>query len=245
MVKRKYPVDVHTHTISSGHAYSTWLENIREAADKGIELLGITDHGPEMVGAPKAIYFNNLVIIPRNIYGVTVLRGCEANILDDSGKLDIPLRIKKKLDVMIASMHESCIKSLSIDDNTNAYLNVMEDPYVDIIGHPGNPHFPIHEEEIVKRAAEKNVIIEINNSSFISRKGSEVNCSRIAKLCKEYGTRVIMGSDSHICFNIGEFSHAIEILEKVDMPEELIMNTDKFKLLHYLKNKGKIEDIQL
>lgn len=242
---RKYPVDVHTHTVSSGHAYSTWLENIREAADKGIEVLGISDHGPAMQGAPDIIYFNNLKAIPRNVYGVTVLRGCETNILDDKGNIDIPLRTEERLDIIIASMHDICIKSSGVVNNTNALLNVMENPYVDIIGHAGNPFFPINEEEVVKKAAEKNVIIEINNSSFTSRKGSESNCFNIAALCKKYGTKVIMGSDSHICFTIGEFSKAIEILKQVDMPENLIMNSDKNKLLYFLKNKGKIADMEL
>ncbi|MCX7658918.1 MAG: PHP domain-containing protein, partial [Oscillospiraceae bacterium] len=41
-------VDSHTHTISSGHAYSTIQEIAREAAGRGIEMVAITDHGPSM-----------------------------------------------------------------------------------------------------------------------------------------------------------------------------------------------------
>lgn len=243
MEKRKYPVDVHTHTIASGHAYCTWLENIREAADKGMELLGITDHGPAMPGATPLIYFNNLKAIPRNVYGVTILKGCEANILGGNGRIDLPAKTKERLDIIIASMHDICMKSLSVDNNTNALLDVMEDPYIDIIGHPGNPYFPINEEKVVRKAAEKNIIIEINNSSFTSRLGSEDNCIKIAKLCKQYNTKVIMGSDSHVCFTIGEFAKAQSVLEMVGMPEELIMNSDKYKLIHHLKNKGKLKDV--
>ena len=43
---RKYPVDLHTHTIISGHAYSTLLENIEECKEKGIEVYGVSDHAP-------------------------------------------------------------------------------------------------------------------------------------------------------------------------------------------------------
>ena len=41
-------LDTHTHTIASGHAYNTINEMVRSAADKGLKLLGITDHAPMM-----------------------------------------------------------------------------------------------------------------------------------------------------------------------------------------------------
>lgn len=44
----KFVLDAHTHTIASGHAYSTLLENVNYAAEKGLELIGITDHAPAM-----------------------------------------------------------------------------------------------------------------------------------------------------------------------------------------------------
>ena len=36
----KLMADTHTHTIASSHAYSTLLENIRQAAQVGLECLG-------------------------------------------------------------------------------------------------------------------------------------------------------------------------------------------------------------
>ena len=43
-------LDMHTHTVASGHAYNTIYEMAQSAADKGLELLGIADHGPAMPG---------------------------------------------------------------------------------------------------------------------------------------------------------------------------------------------------
>ena len=120
----------------------------------------------------------------------------------------------------------------------------MENPNVHIIGHSGNPSFPIYEEEVVKKAKEKDIMIELNNSSFVSsRKGSDVYCTKIAKLCKECGTRVVMGSDAHTCFHIGEFSEVINLLKSIQMPEKLVMNTSKKKFIEYLKNKNKLIDV--
>ena len=39
----KIALDVHTHTLASGHAFSTLQEKAPAAADKGLELLAITE----------------------------------------------------------------------------------------------------------------------------------------------------------------------------------------------------------
>lgn len=244
----KYVLDTHTHTIASGHAYSTLLENVKEASENGIETLAATDHGPKMPGASHIFYLGNMKVLPRKIYGVTLLKGCEANIMDFQGSLDIPRRIEEKLDIIIASLHDVCIAPGSIEENTRALIGAMKNPYVDIIGHCGNPVFPIYEEEVVKAARENNVLIEINNSSLPengSRAGSLDICTKVAKLCKEYGVKVTIGSDAHSCFQIGRFEHAHKLLVNVGMPQELIMNTESDKILRYLKNKGKLEDLKL
>ncbi len=240
----KYVVDVHTHTIVSGHAYTTLLENVREAKAKGIKILGNTEHGPKMPGGPHLFHFGNIKVIPREIDGVTILRGCEANIMDFDGSLDIPDYIEERLDLIIASLHDVCIKPGTAEENTRALLGAMDNPNVHIIGHSGNPAFPICKEAMVQKAKEKDILIELNNSSLAgSRKGSESNCINIAKLCKEYGVKVIIGSDAHTCFHVGEFDLVHRLLEEINMPEELIMNNDEFKLLKYLKKKGKLKEL--
>lgn len=234
-------LDMHTHTIVSGHAYSTLTENAKYASKKGIELLGTTDHGPSMPGAPHEWYFANFKVLPRELFGVTMLYGCEANIINYDGNLDLPLFLQDKVDILIASMHEPVMEaSKDADLNTSAFLKVMENPNVHIIGHSGNPRFPIHEEELVRKAKEKNILIEINNSSFVSsRIGSEKNCSKIARLCKEHGVKIIINSDAHFHQKIGEFDAALSILKEIDMPEELIINKSKAEFLDFLKIKGK------
>jgi len=236
----KNVIDVHTHTIASGHAYTTLLENAREAALKGIKVLGVSDHGPKMPGGPHIFYFGNLKVVPRDLFGIKILRGCEANIIDFEGNIDIPERIQNSLDYIIASLHDVCIEPGTIDENTNAYLKVMENPNVMIIGHPGNPSFPINIEAFVKKAKEKGIIIEINSSSFKgARRGCEQTCYDIARLCRDYGVKLIFGSDAHTCYQIGEFHEAIELIKDLNIPEELIMNIDEFKFINFLNEKGK------
>ena len=241
----KYLSDLHTHSIVSGHAYSTLLENINYCAEKGIKILGTSEHAPTMPGAPHYWYFGNMKVVPRVINGVTILRGCEANILDIDGSLDMTDESSRNLDYMIASFHEPVFKPKSKEENTLAILNVM-DKYdkVEILGHLGNPNYELDYEAIVKKAKEKNIMIEINNSSLLgsSRVGSDVNCKKVALLCREIGTKVILTSDSHINTCIGVFNKGIELLEEIQMPKELVMN-DPEKLIAHLKSKGRLSDL--
>ena len=183
----KYLSDLHTHSIVSGHAYTTLLENINYCAEKGIKVLGTSEHAPSMPGAPHYWYFGNLKVVPRVINEVTILKGCEANILDIEGSLDMSDEASKNLDYMIASFHEPVFKPRSREENTLAILNVM-DKYdkVEILGHLGNPNYQLNYEAIIKKAKEKDIMIEINNSSLLgsSRIGSDVNCKKVALLCR-------------------------------------------------------------
>lgn len=241
----KYLSDLHTHSIVSGHAYTTLLENINYCAEKGIKVLGTSEHSPSMPGAPHYWYFGNLKVVPRVINGVTILKGCEANILDIEGSLDMSDEASKNLDYMIASFHEPVFKPRSKEENTLAILNVM-DKYdkVEILGHLGNPNYQLNYETIIKKAKEKDIMIEINNSSLLgsSRIGSDVNCKKVALLCKEIGTKVILTSDAHINTCIGVFNKGIELLNEIQMPEELVMN-DPEKLIAHLKSKGRLSDL--
>ena len=61
----KILLDVHTHTVASGHAFSTLQEMVRTAADKGLQILGITEHTGGIPGTCSPIYFRNLPVVPR------------------------------------------------------------------------------------------------------------------------------------------------------------------------------------
>lgn len=233
----KLTVDTHTHTIASGHAYSTVQEIAREAANNGIGMFAVTDHGPSLPDAPHLWHIGNLKELPPEIYGVRVLKGAEANIIDYSGGIDIPVEYLKRLDFVIASYHDVCIKPSTVEDHTNAMVNVLKNPYVDAVAHPGNPQFQVDIVEVVAAAREYNKMIEINNHSFEVRAGSERNCKEFALKCKQYGVRIVCGSDAHISFNVGKFDKVASLLDEVGMPEELVLNTSVEKLENYLKER--------
>lgn len=112
-------IDTHTHTLASGHAYSTVLENAAAAERKGLKLLCITDHAPEMPGAPHYWYFNNQRILPRFLHNVGILRGVEANTMNTEGQIDLPTSSDRHLDWVIASFHEPVFAPSSTHTHTH------------------------------------------------------------------------------------------------------------------------------
>ena len=86
---QKVLLDAHTHTVASGHAYSSLQEMAKAAADMGLEVLGITEHGPSVPGTCPTLYFKNMFVVPRRMYSIRLLMGCEINILDTKGSLGL------------------------------------------------------------------------------------------------------------------------------------------------------------
>ncbi|MGN0901955.1 MAG: PHP domain-containing protein [Succinivibrio sp.] len=233
----KLNVDLHTHTIACDHAYSTLGEYIRCAPSRNIVMFATTDHGPKATDSPHPWHFNNLRVVPRICEGVAVLRGAEANILED-GSIDLEENQLKILDIVLAGMHGLFLTD-NKDVNTSAYLKVIKSGLVDVIAHPGALYSPFHHEEMLLAAKEHNVAIEINSSSDVnSRMGSTDNCIEIATLAKKIGNRISVGSDSHICYYLGNFDHSYMILEKAGITEEQIINRTPNSVLDFLESRG-------
>lgn len=233
----KYVLDAHTHTIASGHAYSTLMDNVNYASSIGLELIGITDHGPAMDGGTKPSYFMNFSVIPREINGVKIKMGAELNILDYEGQVDLSKFYLERIDYAIASMHPPCIPFGTLEENTNAILKAMENPYVKILGHPGDPRYPIDCKAIVEKSQETGTLIEINNASLTPngfRKGSEVYITEILKLCIKKSQPIILASDAHFCTHIGDFGYVLKLLDEINFPDELIVNTSVKMLEKYI-----------
>lgn len=230
-------LDLHTHTIASGHAYNTLFEMVKAASDKGLTLFGCSDHAPAMPGSCHEFHFINFKVIPRELYGVRLLMGTELNILDYEGNVDLPPSILDHLDYGIASLHPPCYKSDSAEQNTAAYLNVLRNPYVQIIGHPDDSRFPIDYKALVLAAKENHKLLEMNSSSLhprSSRPGARDNYMIMLKLCMEYSQPIIINSDAHIAMDAGNHADAHKLLEETGFPEELVVNTSLDKLGAYI-----------
>jgi putative hydrolase len=235
----KLLVDTHTHSISSGHAYSTVQEMAREAKENGILGFALTDHGGAMKGAPFLYHFGNLKAIPEYLYGIRVFKGVEANIIDYDGHIDVPELYLERLELVLASFHDICIEPSTIEDHTRAAIKIMENPYIDVFAHPGNPQFQVDIKKVVSAAKQYGKMIEINNHSFTVRVGCDENCREFARECARQGVKIVTSSDAHISFDVGKFDNVLKLLEEVNMPEELVMNTSLLNFEEYFSIKKK------
>ena len=236
----KILADTHTHSMASGHAYSTIQENVRAAAEKGLELIALTDHAPTMQNTTSHAYFANLHVIPDELFGVRVLKGVELNIVDFEGTVDLDEKTLSRLDIAIASLHIPCIPPGTEKENTKACVGAMENPLVDILGHPGDPRYPLDYEEIFRVAKRTGTLLEINNASLLPggfRAGSEEYIVQILKMAMKEDVPVVVGSDAHFYTGIGDIFYVEKLMEKVGFPEELVLNTNPQKLLYSIKRK--------
>lgn len=230
-------LDIHSHTIASGHAYSTLTEMVQAAANQNLTLFGISDHGPAVPGSCHEMYFVNFKVIPREMFGIKLIMGCELNILNYEGGIDLRERFLKRIDYGIASIHDNCYRIGTKEENTAATVNAMKNPYVQIIGHPDNARIPLDYQVLVPQAKEHHVLLEVNNSSLkpnSPRPGARENYESMLELCRRHNVPVILGSDAHIACDAGGHPYAQALLEELDFPEELVVNSSLKRLGEYL-----------
>ena len=243
--------DVHTHSLFSRHAYSTVEEDVRAASEQGFELLGITDHFSSMLFDEQSLknfqFFINLKAWPREWHGVTLLRGCEADIVDLDGNLfghDIlvtenitgepyrnPSTLKKRvfstLDYVIASIHR---KDFTLDatpaQNAQMYINALQDPKVLTLGHLGRSGVNFELDPVLEAARDLGKCIEVNEASLCEprkRADSLEPCTQILVRAAELGVNVTFGSDAHMAPGIAHYEATQALLEEIDFPEELLV----------------------
>ncbi len=221
--------DSHEHTIASNPNYrheadygfkeiSEYLTDIENTGSKQIEFIAFTDHSTD-TGDPHPTDGQDLLAQKRQIdqlrqsraeQGVEspkIYAGVEANIIGRDGTLDVPREVLSQLDIVIASKHN--MKSVFPESNgkpnatelANMYMNLMDNPEVDIIGHPTRE---VHWSEIEKmdwptifsKARQTNTALEINVGTPLPRK--------IIKQAVQAGVPLSIGTDAHI---LDQFQH--------------------------------------
>ena len=114
-------------------------------------------------------------------------------------------------------------------DLSSAYIRAMDHPKVRFLGHIDDARFPVDFEYLLEIAKEKHVYPEINNGSLMPdayRINGQENCRRILSICKKLDLPVLLSSDSHGKKNIGNMQYIFPLLEELDFPAHLVLNSD-------------------
>ena len=231
-------LDIHTHTLVSGHAYGTIREMAFAAKEKGLALLGISEHAPGIPGTCDPFYYLNLSVVPRKIYGVEIIHGCEINVLNN-GQLSLEQKYIDCLDYAIVGIHRQCYENAGVVQNTENLISCMKNKKVFFVSHPDDDNTPLDYEKLVMAAKQYHVALEVNNSSLL-KKDKRLNCvenyKKMLTLCSRYRVPIIISSDAHDPSYVGGFFEAYKLLNELEFDKGLLLNTsvEKFKdFIHY------------
>ncbi|MBQ4558588.1 MAG: PHP domain-containing protein [Clostridia bacterium] len=229
--------DYHVHSTYSKDAKTTMQEILDEAIAKNMRAIAITDHCYyHMYGIKKGQLSEMYKTIDKldQQSNVHVLKGIEANLMNQKGEIDFPKNEQDKADFVILSYHKSFGKGFgkmlahnkmkktdekTIALNTAAYIKAMENNKINMVGHI-NYVAKVNCVEIAQYCKEHNIYLELNGRK---------NCMSDEELRAVIGTGVqfIITSDAHTKERIGDVRMGLTIMEKFDIPEWQIANLNK------------------
>lgn len=249
--------DYHTHTKYSrkNHGKGTVLENACVARDKGLKQIAITDHGFNhwMFGIKRKniVELKEEVLNAREITGVDILLGVESNLISADGSIDVVEGDYDNLDILLMGFHRlvkmETIKDLfyinyanglsifspskeRISRNTTAFLKALDKYPIDIITHL-NFGFPTDTLAVARMAKEKGTLIELN--------GKRINFTdKELEIMASEGVKFIVNSDAHSPDRVGEVNKALNLIFRLGLPLNQIVNIDK--LPHFADKRGRI-----
>ncbi len=201
--------DLHTHSTWSDGT-NTIAQLVRKADDLGYEFVAISDHTISL-GIARGLNSERFRLRQKEIESVRkkfpnikILNSCEVNIRPD-GTLDLDDDIMETFDVVTASVHSSFSQSKEL--MTERIINAINNPFVDIIGHPTGRLINEREgyeadwKKIFEVCAKEDVALEIN--SFPER--LDLTDSLVLQ-AKKFGIKFAVSTDAH---NIGHLDNMV------------------------------------
>jgi DNA polymerase (family 10) len=191
--------DLQTHSTATD-GRSTLPANRAVAAELGYEYFAATDHALmlKMVGGltlddleRQWAEIDEIDATP----GPRILKGIELNI-DEDGGVDYDEDVLARFDFCLASMHSGW--GASREAGTKRMLRVLDNPFVDIIGHPTGRVLGRRDaidydmDQVLAKAGETGTIFEIN--AYPDRLDLDDTHIRMAR---GHGVRFSLGTDAH------------------------------------------------
>jgi DNA polymerase (family 10) len=233
------------------HTHSTWSDgkiSIKEMAiaarDRGYKVLAITDHSPSL-GITQGVTIEDFkeqrVEIDRAQKelgdSIIILQGSEVEIKAD-GSLDYPDQVLAELDIVFASLHVSLRQPG--EQVTQRLLNAIQNPHVDVIGHPTGRLIPDREgadldmEAVFAAAAQSGVAMEI------SAHPERLDLNDIhARQAIELGIPLSINTDAHSPGELDLMHFGIATARRGWVEAKHVINTwDPDRLLDWLRSRG-------
>ena len=233
------------------HTHSTWSDgkvSIKEMAiaalERGYRVIAITDHSPSL-GITQGLKVEDIKTQRKEIEAaqaeigdsILILQGAEVEIKAD-GNLDYPDQVLAEFDIVFASLHVSLRQPK--EQVTQRLLNAIQNPHVDIIGHPTGRLIPDREgadldmEAVFSAAARSGVALEI------SAHPERLDLNDIhARRAIELGIVLSINTDAHSPGELDLMHFGVATARRGWVEPEHVINTwEPAKLLNWLSNRS-------
>lgn len=222
--------DIHTHTNDSD-GVNTLEEMVASAAELGYEYYGVSDHAPS-VQARGLAEVHRVVDSKRKLIDalnkkldgkMKILFGYEVNILAD-GSISLPDEILKKLDYAIGSIHTAFDQPREVV--TQRMLNALENPYINVIGHPSGrlinerEPYDLDWKKVFDAAVDNDKILEINAQPSRLDLPDE-----LVKEALERDIKMIVNTDAHAFHDLLLMKYGLDVARRGYCEARHIVNT--------------------
>lgn len=233
------------------HMHTTWSDgklSIREMAElarsHGRKYIVITDHSRSL-GIAGGLSIERLMEQQAEIRqvdaemngAIRVFHGTEMEITAD-GQLDFPDDVLAQLDFVIASLHVSLRQER--DQITRRLVNAIQNPHVDLIGHPRGQIIPSREpvdadmDAVFAAAKESGIALEINANP--ARLDLEAQYARRAV---ELGIVLSINTDAHSAGDMDLMHYGIRTARRGWVQAESVINTWPLeRFLEWIQQRG-------
>ncbi|PYR03938.1 MAG: DNA polymerase/3'-5' exonuclease PolX [Acidobacteria bacterium] len=223
--------DLHMHTTETDGKDD--VRSMAEAArDTPLEYIAITDHSQSLAMANglderRALaHAGRIRALDVEDIGVRLLAGIECDIKPD-GSLDLADDCLAALDLVVASVHSAFNQERQ--QMTDRLLRALDNPHVDVLGHPTGrlilkrEPYAVDVDAIVNAAARLGVALEINCQ--VDR--LDLNDVH-ARLGRDRGARFLISSDAHSRLAFGRLRWGVLIARRGWLRPSDVLNTQPF-----------------
>ena len=216
--------DLHVHSDwSDGHVSLSGLAELGRRSGYGY--IAICDHSQAAQYAggltPDRLrhQMREIEALNSRLRGIRLLSGVEADILAD-GSIDLPDELLARLDIVVGSIHSGFRKNV-----TARMLKAMENPYLDIIGHPtgrlisGREGYDVDLEAMMAGARRHGTALELN--AYYDR----LDLDELAlKKARDLGIMISLGTDTHSTEGMGMMRFGVGIARRAWLEKKDILN---------------------
>ncbi len=220
--------DLHMHTTASDGT-ATIKEMALAAKARGLKYIAITDHSKRVSMANGLdatrlrTHWEDIRNAAASISGIEILCGIECDILEDA-TMDLDDDVLSEADWVIAVLHYGLKQPR--DKIMKRLLNAVQNPSVDIIGHPTGrlvgrrEGADVNMMELLRAAADHNVMMEINAHP------KRLDLDDIAAAAaRDLKIPIVISTDSHTVHGFEVLQYGVDQARRAGLTKHDVANT--------------------